>query len=149
MHTHADRVTLLNFIRDHTTGTYAHEFYRCYKGVREDINALHREHKIFIVHDLEDNVLQSRDAVFPAEMMGVQVDDDIIKAFHEVEVPLDRHALKEAVEGAGLVSAVASRFQQQAAAAGNVGGSGGKKRKATRAFNVSRLTNAHLPDMFK
>lgn len=47
-------------------------------GVAADIDDLHKEHKIFIIHNPPDKDNLARDAVFPAEMLGVYVDEDIV-----------------------------------------------------------------------
>ena len=47
-------------------------------GIAADLDALRDERKIFTIHNPPDKDNQPRDAVFPAELMGVRVDEDII-----------------------------------------------------------------------
>lgn len=49
-------------------------------GVVEDLQALFTEHRIFMIHNPETD----RTALFPAELEGVSVDEDIITQYHEV-----------------------------------------------------------------
>ncbi len=49
-------------------------------GVSDDILALQHESKIFTIHNPEHD----QDALFPAELMGVELDADIVDQFHEV-----------------------------------------------------------------
>ncbi|GAX83995.1 hypothetical protein CEUSTIGMA_g11420.t1 [Chlamydomonas eustigma] len=142
-----DKPTLLNFIREHPNGTYREYIEDSYKGVLEDLNVLQSEQRIFVINNPE----AQQDAVFPAELMDVKVDDDIIAHFHQVEVPRnDVLELQQEVTQTGLKSALASQELKRPAPMPSSFGKDGKKRKPRkeRAVNINKVTNAHLPGLF-
>ena len=92
----------------------------------------------------------AQDALFPAEMMRVRVDADVVTQFHEVLLPYDVLELQGAVTKAGLRSALAFQELKRPTAAGPGFGRDGKKKRQRkeRAVNINKVTNAHLPGLF-
>jgi hypothetical protein len=116
-------------------------------GVLDDLSILQSEQRVFVINNPE----AQQDAVFPAELMEIKVDEDIIAQFHQVEVPKsDVLELQQEVTQAGLKSALASQDLKRPAPVPSNFGKDGKKRKPRkeRAVNINKVTNAHLPGLF-
>ncbi len=70
----------------------------------EDIASLQSETKVFVIADPE----LGKEALFPAEMMGIKVDEDVITQFHEVQLPHDVMELQAAVRNLALSHSLSS-----------------------------------------
>jgi hypothetical protein len=149
-------VTLLNFIRDHETGTYVDELAkRCavdYRPrVRADVERFRRENKIFVIEDPGDRKTDLRVAVFPAERLGIdEIDADIVEAFHRTEIPRGVLEMQDALEAEGMRCFSAEGMKERAlaaTAAATVEASA--KRRAASVVSIGRRTNVHLPELFQ
>ncbi|KAG1657192.1 hypothetical protein FOA52_003606 [Chlamydomonas sp. UWO 241] len=144
-----DRASLLNFVRDHPHGVWRDEVEDCYRGVTDDLDSLQQDRKVFVIVD--PDAAQHGPALFPAEMMGVRVDEDVANQFHEVAMPYDRDVweLQAAVVRQGLRSALAAQELKRHVPSDGKGKDGKKKRpRKERAVNLAKVTNQHLPSLF-
>jgi len=143
-----DRASVLNFVRDHPLGVWRCEVDDCYKGVLEDLSALQAEGKLHSIPDPE--MAQNGPALFPAEMLGVKVDEDIAEQYLGVECGRDVVELQTAVVRAGLRSALATQAVKRAGPGDAPRDRNGKRKRPRkeRAVNLAKVTNAHLPALF-
>ncbi|GFH23193.1 uncharacterized protein HaLaN_20772 [Haematococcus lacustris] len=145
-----DKISLLNYVRDlKGRAALADLLRKCYLTAGDDLQALKREGKIFIIGHVEPEL----ETVFECDMMGQQVvSQDVRNLWFEVtqehirdRVPSEITDLQAAVLRAGLRSALANQPIKRTAPAAPK--QRAKKPRQQR-FNLEKATNAHLPQLF-
>ncbi|KAL6762363.1 hypothetical protein V8C86DRAFT_2520730 [Haematococcus lacustris] len=145
-----DKISLLNYVCDlKGRAALADLLRKCYLTAGDDLQALKREGKIFIIGHVEPEL----ETVFECDMMGQQVvSQDVRNLWFEVtqehirdRVPSEITDLQAAVLRAGLRSALANQPIKRTAPAAPK--QRAKKPRQQR-FNLEKATNAHLPQLF-
>mmetsp|Transcript_26018 Transcript_26018/g.56746 ORF Transcript_26018/g.56746 Transcript_26018/m.56746 type:complete len:323 (-) Transcript_26018:1117-2085(-) len=133
--------TLLNHIRDNPPGTYTEDVSDCYKGVLDDVALLQQQRSIVVIHNPE----KAQDALFPLDTMNISVDPQLAEMFQSVDLPLNVSELQEAVQKAGLRSALANQPQKRPLP---VNPKDKQKKRRQHRVNMNKVTNQHLPQLF-
>lgn len=138
-HDIANKQQLLQFLKRAPEGTVFDTIKDTYKSILKDIDSLQKEGKIYVVHnlDMKTNILYPVDD----SLEHLKVDDDLVKLWHSVKVPINPTELQAAIKAANIKTAdfapVRKRITLNQAS----------KPKAKKYRQQRVVTNVHLPEL--
>lgn len=138
-----DADALLRHIRARPAGTKANDVRDAYRAVLEDADALVAKGLVLRQYSYEAGC----DVFFPADMRArpaAPLAPEIVRLFHEVEVPTEPAELTAALRRQGFPSALSTLQRRKVPPLERA--QGPRKRRQQNPRNV---TNAHLPELFR
>ncbi|KAG9450367.1 hypothetical protein H6P81_010332 [Aristolochia fimbriata] len=139
-----DKNQLLNLIRARPDGISVIDLKDAYPSVVEDLQALKAAGQIWLLSNFDSQ----EDIAYPNDPRAIiKVDDDLKQLFRGIELPRDMIDIEKDLQKNGMKPA--TNTAQRKAAAQFQGIPSNPKPKKKRATNKrTKLTNAHLPELF-
>ncbi|XP_058210262.1 uncharacterized protein LOC131322801 [Rhododendron vialii] len=136
-----DKDQVLKFIRTFPNGIDVDEVKDAYPTVMEDIQAMKAAGEIWLLSDKKKETI-----AYPNDLrVTINVDDDLKQLFREIELPHDMLDIEEDLVKNGMKPATDTVKRRMALAL--IANSEPKKKVID--FSKKKLTNSHLPELFK
>ncbi|CAL1375386.1 unnamed protein product [Linum trigynum] len=137
---------LLKFIRRYSLGIAVIELKDAYPRVMEDLQELKTEGKIWLMSNFDSK----EDIAYPNDpKVIIKVDDDLKELFREIPLPLDMLDIERDLQKNGMKPATDTAKRRAAAQIDGIPPkSESKKKKKHEISKRTKLTNAHLPELF-
>ncbi|KAF8051365.1 hypothetical protein N665_1739s0005 [Sinapis alba] len=142
-----DKRELLSLINTYPDGIAASHLKDAYPNVMEDLQALKASEDIWLLSNSQEDIAYPND--FKCE---ITVDDDFKALFRETEVPSDMLEVEKELKKHGLkpvTDTVARRAAEQKYGIGISKPKHDKKKRKQEITKRTKLTNAHLPELFQ
>ncbi|XP_039145667.1 uncharacterized protein LOC120282903 [Dioscorea cayenensis subsp. rotundata] len=138
------KAELLSLIRKFPDGIAVVDVKDAYPTIMEDLKALKAADQIWIVTNMDSK----EDIAYPNNpKVMMTVDDDLKQMFRGIELPKDMVDIEKELQMAGMKPATNST-QRRAVAQILIKNTQPKPRKCRQLNRRSKLTNAHLPELF-
>ncbi|KAG7015180.1 General transcription factor IIE subunit 2, partial [Cucurbita argyrosperma subsp. argyrosperma] len=140
-----DKNQLLYLIRKFPEGIAVIDLKDSYPSVMEDLQALKASGQVWLLSNFDSQ----EDIAYPNDpRIQIKVDDDLKQLFREIELPRDMLDVEKDLQKNGMKPA--TNTAKRRANAQNVASSKPKpKKKKQEISKRTKLTNAHLPELFK
>uniref|UniRef100_A0A9I9DDA4 TFA2 Winged helix domain-containing protein n=1 Tax=Cucumis melo TaxID=3656 RepID=A0A9I9DDA4_CUCME len=140
-----DKNQLLYLIRKFPEGIAVIDLKDAYPSVMEDLQALKASGQVWLLSNFDSQ----EDIAYPNDpRIQIKVDDDLKQLFREIELPRDMLDVEKDLQKNGMKPA--TNTAKRRANAQHVASSKPKpKKKKQEISKRTKLTNAHLPELFK
>ncbi|XP_010541485.1 PREDICTED: uncharacterized protein LOC104814932 [Tarenaya hassleriana] len=144
-HDAKDKSQLLSLIRKYPAGIAVVELKDAYPNVMEDLQALKASGHIWFL----SNADSQEDIAYPNDFRGqIRVDDELKHIFRNIEIPTDMLDVEKELQKNGMKPTM-NTVQRRAAARIQGTSSKPKQKKKREISKRTKLTNAHLPELFQ
>ncbi|CAK9324144.1 unnamed protein product [Citrullus colocynthis] len=140
-----DKSQLLYLIRKFPEGIAVIDLKDAYPSVMEDLQALKASGQVWLLSNFDSQ----EDIAYPNDpRIQIKVDDDLKQLFRDIELPRDMLDVEKDLQKNGMKPA--TNTAKRRANAQHVASSKPKpKKKKQEISKRTKLTNAHLPELFK
>ncbi|KGN53349.1 general transcription factor IIE subunit 2 [Cucumis sativus] len=140
-----DKNQLLYLVRKFPEGIAVIDLKDAYPSVMEDLQALKASGQVWLLSNFDSQ----EDIAYPNDpRIQIKVDDDLKQLFREIELPRDMLDVEKDLQKNGMKPA--TNTAKRRANAQHVASSKPKpKKKKQEISKRTKLTNAHLPELFK
>ncbi|KMZ59379.1 putative Transcription initiation factor IIE subunit beta [Zostera marina] len=140
-----DKTQLLGLIRKFPEGLPVIDVKDAYPSVMEDLQAIKAEGHVWLLSNMDSQ----EDIVYPNDTKSVvKVDDEMKQLFRRIEVPRDMIDIEKELQRNGMKPATNTAKRRATAQVQGVP-SKPKQKKKREITKRTKLTNAHLPELFK
>ncbi|KAK9950179.1 hypothetical protein M0R45_005680 [Rubus argutus] len=143
-----DKNELGSLVRKFSEGILVIDVKDSYPTVMEDLQALKAAGDIWLISNLDS---QEDIIAYPNGLPCTKVDDEIKLLFHEIELPRNMLEIEKDLQKNGMKPAedTARRRGAMAQSQGIQAKSKSKKKKKNEINKRTKLTNSHIPELFK
>lgn len=139
---------LLSLIRKHPEGLPVVDVKDSYTNVLEDLQALKSAGQVWLLSNMDSQ----EDIVYPNDpKVGIKVDDDLKQLFRSIELPRDMIDIEKDLQRCNMRPATNTAKRRAMAEIHGLPSSKPKKskKKQKEITKRTKLTNAHLPELFQ
>ncbi|WVZ82018.1 hypothetical protein U9M48_029335 [Paspalum notatum var. saurae] len=137
---------LLVLIRKFPEGLAVVEVKDAYPNVLEDLQALKAAGEVWLLSNMDSQ----EDIVYPNDPKAkIKVDDDLKQLFREIELPRDMVDIEKELQKNGIKPMTNTAKRRAAAQINGVKPKAKPKKKQREITKRTKLTNAHLPELFQ
>ncbi|XP_044952138.1 uncharacterized protein LOC123402301 [Hordeum vulgare subsp. vulgare] len=137
---------LLELIRCHQEGLAVVEVKDAYPSVLEDLQALKAAGEVWLLSNMDSQ----EDIVYPNDpKVKIKVDDDLKELFRGIELPRDMVDIEKDLQKNGMKPMTDTTKRRAAAQIHGVKPKAKPKKKQREITKRTKLTNAHLPELFQ
>ncbi|KAL9238698.1 hypothetical protein vseg_013087 [Gypsophila vaccaria] len=137
---------LLVLIRKFPEGMPVIDLKDAYPNVMEDLQTLKNERKVWLLSNFDSQ----EDIVYPNDpRVPIRVDDDIKQFFRSIELPRDMIDIEKDLQKNGMKPATNTAKRRAAAQIQGISSTTKLKKKKKEISKRTKLTNAHLPELFR
>ncbi|GAB4856248.1 hypothetical protein Ancab_014175 [Ancistrocladus abbreviatus] len=141
-----DKNELLVLIRRFTEGIAIIDLKDAYPNVMEDLQALKSAGQIWLLSNMDSQ----EDIAYPNDpRVPIKVDDDLKQLFRSIELPRDMLDIEKDLLKNGMKPATNTAKRRAAAQIQGISSKPKQKKKKSEISKRTRLTNAHLPELFQ
>ncbi|KAJ9173568.1 hypothetical protein P3X46_016689 [Hevea brasiliensis] len=141
-----DKSQLLVLIRKFPEGVAVIDLKDAYPTVMEDLQALKAVGQIWLLSNFDSQ----EDIAYPNDPRAViKVDDDLKQLFRGIELPRDMLDIEKDLQKNGMKPATNTAKRRAAAQVQGISSKPKIKKKKDTISRRTKLTNAHLPELFK
>lgn len=145
-HNVRDQKELLRLIRTFAEGIAVADLKDAYPTVMEDLQSLKAARQIWLLSNFDSQ----EDIAYPNDpRVPIKVDDELKQLFRAIELPRDMLDIERDLQKNGMKPATNTAKRRVMAQNGNVTSKPKQKKKKTEISKRTKLTNAHLPELFK
>ncbi|XP_010434296.1 PREDICTED: transcription initiation factor IIE subunit beta [Camelina sativa] len=140
-----DKSQLRSLVYKYLDGIAVVDLKDAYPNVMEDLKALSESKDIFLISNSQEDIAYPND--FKCE---IAVDDEFKSLFRDIDIPNDMLDVEKELLKIGLKPATNTAERRAAAQIHGISNkSKDKKKKKQEISKRTKLTNAHLPELFK
>ncbi|MQL95921.1 hypothetical protein Taro_028589 [Colocasia esculenta] len=144
-HNLKNKSELLDFVRKFPEGIAVVDLKDSYPSVMEDLQKLKAEGQIWLLSNLDSQ----EDTVYPNDpKVAIKVDDDLKQLFRGIELPRDMVDIEKELQKNGMKPATNTAKRKAMAQVHGIV-SKPKPKKKREISKRTKLTNAHLPELFQ
>ncbi|KAF8723298.1 hypothetical protein HU200_021819 [Digitaria exilis] len=137
---------LLVLIRRYAEGLAVVEIKDAYPTVMEDLQALKAAGEVWLLSNMDSQ----EDIVYPNDPKAkIKVDDDLKQLFRDIELPRDMVDIEKELHKNGIKPMTNTAKRRAAAQIDGVKPKPKAKKKQREITKRTKLTNAHLPELFE
>ncbi|MCL7035628.1 hypothetical protein MKW94_007733 [Papaver nudicaule] len=138
---------LLQFIRNYPNGIRIGDVSDAYPAVMEDLQALKASGDVWLLSNSDSR----EDVAYPNDpKISIKVDADLKVLFRGIDLPLDMIDIEKDLQKNGMKPATNTARRRTMAQVDGTGNPKPKAKKKVRDISKrTRLTNAHLPELFQ
>lgn len=137
---------LLVLVRKYPEGLAVVEVKDAYPTVMEDLQALKAAGEVWLLSNMDSQ----EDIVYPNDPKAkIKVDDDLKQLFREMELPRDMVDIEKELQKNGIKPMTNTAKRRAAAQINGVQPKAKPKKKQREITRRTKLTNAHLPELFQ
>ncbi|KAJ4850569.1 hypothetical protein Tsubulata_030039 [Turnera subulata] len=142
-----DKTQLTTLIRKYPEGIAVIDLKDAYPTVMEDLQALKAEGSIWLLSNFDSQ----EDIAYPNDprMIKFKVDDDLKLLFRGIELPRDMLDIEKDLQKNGMKPATNTAKRRAAAQVQGIAPKQKTKKKKHEISKRTKLTNAHLPELFQ
>ncbi|CAK7335492.1 unnamed protein product [Dovyalis caffra] len=141
-----DKNQLLVLIRKFPEGIAVIDLKDAYPNVMDDLQALKAAGQIWLLSNFDSQ----EDIAYPNDpRMVIKVDDDLKQLFRGIELPRDMLDIEKDLQKNGMKPATNTAKRRAAAQVQGISTKQKAKKKKHEISKRTKLTNAHLPELFK
>ncbi|KAG5228370.1 transcription factor IIE [Salix suchowensis] len=141
-----DKSQLLVLIRKFPEGIAVIDLKDAYPNVMDDLQALKAVGQIWLLSNFDSQ----EDIAYPNDpRMVIKVDDDLKQLFRGIELPRDMLDIEKDLQKNGMKPATNTAKRRAAAQVQGISTKQKAKKKKHEISKRTKLTNAHLPELFK
>ncbi|KAK9131604.1 hypothetical protein Scep_011132 [Stephania cephalantha] len=141
-----DKSELLVLIRKFPEGIQVIDLKDAYPTVLEDLQALKAAGDVWLLSNFDSQ----EDIVYPNDPRSViKVDDDLKQLFRGIELPRDMLDIEKDLQKNGMKPATNTAKRRAMAQVHGITPKTKPKKKQRQISNRTKLTNAHLPELFR
>ncbi|KAF3632461.1 heat shock transcription factor HSF29 family protein [Capsicum annuum] len=145
-HALKNKEDLLKLIRRYTEGIPVIDLKDAYPTVMEDLQALKGAGQIWLLSNFDSQ----EDIAFPNDpRVPIKVDDDLKQLFRGIELPRDMLDIEKDLQKNGMKPATNTAKRRAMAQVHGIAPKPKTKKKKHEISKRTKLTNAHLPELFK
>nr|KAJ0196548.1 hypothetical protein LSAT_V11C700374590 [Lactuca sativa] len=145
-HNVRDQKELLRLIRTFAEGIAVADLKDAYPTVMEDLQALKAARQIWLLSNFDSQ----EDIAYPNDpRVPIKVDDELKQLFRSIELPRDMLDIERDLQKNGMKPATNTAKRRVMAQNGNIYNKPKQKKKKTEISKRTKLTNAHLPELFR
>ncbi|KAK6947752.1 TFA2, Winged helix domain 2 [Dillenia turbinata] len=141
-----NKTELLTLIRRYVEGIAVIDLKDAYPTVIEDLQALKAAGEVWLLSNFDSQ----EDIAYPNDpKVKIKVDDDLKQLFREIELPRDMIDIEKDLQKNGMKPATNTAKRRAAAQVQGVPSKPKTKKKKHGISKRTKLTNAHLPELFQ
>ncbi|CAL5360026.1 hypothetical protein CsSME_00050393 [Camellia sinensis var. sinensis] len=141
-----DKNQLLILVRKFPEGIAVIDLKDAYPNVMEDLQALKSAGQIWLLSNFDSQ----EDIAYPNDpRVPIKVDDDLKLLFRGIELPRDMIDIEKDLQKNGMKPATNTAKRRAMAQVHGIGSKPKLKKKKHEISKRTKLTNAHLPELFK
>ncbi|TKY60598.1 General transcription factor IIE subunit 2 [Spatholobus suberectus] len=141
-----DKTELLQLIRKYPEGLAVIDLKDAYPTVMEDLQALKAAGQIWLLSNFDSQ----EDIAYPNDpKVHIKVDDDLKQLFRSIELPRDMIDIEKDLQKNGMKPATNTAKRRSAAQIQGISSKPKPKKKKSEISKRTKLTNAHLPELFQ
>ncbi|KAK9149952.1 hypothetical protein Syun_008261 [Stephania yunnanensis] len=141
-----DKSELLVLIRKFPEGIQVIDLKDAYPTVLEDLQSLKAAGDVWLLSNFDSQ----EDIVYPNDPRSViKVDDDLKQLFRGIELPRDMLDIEKDLQKNGMKPATNTAKRRAMAQVHGINPKTKPKKKQRQISNRTKLTNAHLPELFR
>ncbi|PIA31446.1 hypothetical protein AQUCO_04900029v1 [Aquilegia coerulea] len=141
-----DKNDLLKLIRKFPEGIAVIDLKDAYPTIMEDLQALKAAREIWLLSNFDSQ----EDIAYPNDpRVPLKVDDDLKQFFREIELPRDMIDIEKDLQKNGMKPATNTAKRRAMAQVHGIAPKSKAKKKQRDISKRTKLTNAHLPDLFR
>ncbi|XP_010274001.1 PREDICTED: transcription initiation factor IIE subunit beta-like [Nelumbo nucifera] len=141
-----DKNQLLVLIRKLPEGIAVIDLKDAYPTVMEDLQALKAAGQIWLLSNFDSQ----EDIAYPNDpRVPIKVDDDLKQLFREMKLPVDMVDIEKDLQKNGMKPATNTAKRRAMAQVHGIAPKSKPKKKHREISKRTKLTNAHLPELFK
>ncbi|AES94083.1 putative transcription initiation factor TFIIE, beta subunit [Medicago truncatula] len=145
-HALRDKKELLFLIRKFPEGIAVIDLKDSYPTVMEDLQALKGGREIWLLSNFDSQ----EDIAYPNDpKVPIKVDDDLKQLFRGIELPRDMIDIERDLQKNGMKPATNTAKRRSAAQMEGISSKPKPKKKKNEITKRTKLTNAHLPELFQ
>ncbi|KAM7253904.1 hypothetical protein ACFE04_031586 [Oxalis oulophora] len=145
-HALGDKSQLLVLIRRFTEGIAVIDLKDSYPNVMDDLQALKAAGQIWLLSNFDSQ----EDIAYPNDpRVPIKVDDDLKQLFRSIELPRDMLDIEKDLQKNGMKPATNTTKRRAAAQIQGITNKPKQKKKNKEISKRTKLTNAHLPELFQ
>ncbi|KAL8515720.1 hypothetical protein ACS0TY_014413 [Phlomoides rotata] len=145
-HALKDKAQLLNLIRKFPEGIAVIDMKDSYTAVMDDLQALKASGQIWLLSNFDSQ----EDIAYPNDPRAIiKVDDDLKQLFRGIELPRDMLDIERDLQKNGMKPATNTALRRAKAEVHGLALKPKTKKKKHEISKRTKLTNAHLPELFK
>ncbi|KAL7591149.1 uncharacterized protein LOC111894032 [Lactuca sativa] len=145
-HNVRDQKELLRLVRTFAEGIAVADLKDAYPTVMEDLQALKAARQIWLLSNFDSQ----EDIAYPNDpRVPIKVDDELKQLFRSIELPRDMLDIERDLQKNGMKPATNTAKRRVMAQNGNIYNKPKQKKKKTEISKRTKLTNAHLPELFR
>lgn len=137
---------LLHLVRTFPEGIAVADLKDAYPTVMDDLQALKAARQIWLLSNFDSQ----EDIAYPNDpRVPIKVDDDLKQLFRAIELPRDMLDIERDLQKNKMKPATNTAKRRVMAQNGNIHNKPKQKKKKTEISKRTKLTNSHLPELFK
>ncbi|KAK6935356.1 TFA2, Winged helix domain 2 [Dillenia turbinata] len=141
-----NKTELLTLIRRYVEGIAVIDLKDAYPTVMEDLQALKAAGEVWLLSNFDSQ----EDIAYPNDpKVKIKVDDELKQLFREIELPRDMIDIEKDLQKNGMKPATNTAKRRAAAQVHGVPSKPKAKKKKHEISKRTKLTNAHLPELFQ
>ncbi|XP_058731976.1 uncharacterized protein LOC131603607 [Vicia villosa] len=141
-----DKTELLQLVRKYPEGIAVIDLKDAYPVVMEDLQALKAAGQIWLLANFDSQ----EDVAYPNDpKANIKVDDDLKQLFRSIELPRDMIDIERDLQKNGMKPATNTAKRRSAAQIEGISSKPKPKKKKSEITKRTKLTNAHLPELFR
>ncbi|KAI5383781.1 uncharacterized protein LOC127100902 [Lathyrus oleraceus] len=141
-----DKTELLQLVRKYPEGIAVIDLKDAYLTVMEDLQALKAAGQIWLLANFDSQ----EDVAYPNDpKANIKVDDDLKQLFRSIELPHDMIDIEKDLQKNGMKPATNTAKRRSAAQIDGISSKPKPKKKKNEITKRTKLTNAHLPELFR
>ncbi|KAI3770102.1 hypothetical protein L6452_01223 [Arctium lappa] len=145
-HNVRDQKELLRLIRTFAEGIAVADLKDAYPNVMEDLQVLKAARQIWLLSNFDSQ----EDIAYPNDpRVPIKVDDELKALFRAIELPRDMLDIERELQKNGMKPATNTAKRRVAAQNFGILTKPKQKKKKTEISKRTKLTNAHLPELFR
>ncbi|XP_024962296.1 general transcription factor IIE subunit 2-like [Cynara cardunculus var. scolymus] len=145
-HNVRDQKELLRLVRTFAEGIAVADLKDAYPTVMEDLQALKAARQIWLLSNFDSQ----EDIAYPNDpRVPIKVDDELKGLFRAIELPRDMLDIERELQKNGMKPATNTAKRRVAAQNFGILTKPKQKKKKTEISKRTKLTNAHLPELFR
>ncbi|KAG8389987.1 hypothetical protein BUALT_Bualt01G0036500 [Buddleja alternifolia] len=145
-HNVRDKSQLIVLIRKFPEGIACIDLKDAYPSVMEDLQSLKASGQIWLLSNFDSQ----EDIAFPNDLKpAIKVDDDLKQLFRGIELPLDMLDIEKDLQKNGMRPATNTAKRRAMAEIHGLPPKPKTKKKKNEISKRTKLTNAHLPELFQ
>lgn len=145
-HAVRDKDQLLHLIRKFPEGLAIVDLKDSYPNVMDDLQALKTDRQVWLLSNFDSH----EDVVYPNDpRIPIKVDDELKLLFREIELPSDMIDIEKDLLKNGMKPATNTAKRRSMAQAHGAPSNSKPKKKKHEISKRTKLTNSHLPELFK